>query len=118
MASGCTDAALRGERRRYRQYCCACACAMRCGEVRCSAVRCGAVQLAAARWGGQSWLRRNAMRRNTTRHNTKPAWQFTYEGQFAGPGRSAVVNAQVLPGTGPRHRGLEPCATSKASNLS
>lgn len=28
------------------------------------------------------------------------------------PGRSSVVNAQLLAGAGPRYRGLEPCATS------
>jgi len=109
MATVRTDA----ERRKCGSACYRTVVCMLC----CSAVWCGAVavRLAAARGGGQSWAPRRAMQcdkqcnatqHDTTRHNTTHDTIFPHtRASLLCPGGSAVVNAQVLPGTGPRHRG-------------
>lgn len=129
MATGRTDAAARPDECRYSIVLCRVpvpvpVCLCEC-DVRCVAVRCGTMQLAAARGGGQSWARRNAMRHNATRHarpgiSSSSSHTRASLSHFAAcPGRSAVVDEQMLPGTGPRramapwHRWLESCATSK-----
>jgi hypothetical protein len=85
-----------------------------CGVVRlrCGAVRCGAV--GSCSWG-RTIVTSNAMRQamqcdttrhDTTRHDTTHDTIFPHtRASLLCPGGSAVVNAQVLPGTGPRHRG-------------
>lgn len=109
MATGRTDAAARPDECRYSVVLCRVPVPVR---MRCvllyGAVRCGTMQLAAARGGGQSWARRNAMRHNATRHarpgiSSSSSHTRASLSHFAAcPGRSAVVDEQMLPGTGPR----------------
>lgn len=111
MASGRTDAARRDECR-YSvvvPVCLCCAVRMRCA-LRCGAVRCGAVRCSWQLPVGEDSRGRGVMQCDTTRHDTQDQVSSSHTRASlshlaASPGRSAVVDEQMLPGTGPRRHG-------------